>query len=98
MQEILLTIHLKRGTWDRSRANGPSVSAITRNKIIDALRRRGRQIHVPLEEVVDSLKAEDEQPDIFPHDIDLLLGKLTHEQRGNRQIDLDQGHQYSRDR
>jgi RNA polymerase sigma factor (sigma-70 family) len=81
MQEVLLTIHLKRGTWDRSRAIGPWVNAITRNKIIDAFRRRGRRIDVPLEEVVDSLKAEEERPDIFPRDIDLLLRKLTHQQR-----------------
>jgi RNA polymerase sigma factor (sigma-70 family) len=81
VQEVLLTIHLKRGTWDRSREISPWVSAITRNKIIDAFRRRGRRIDVPLEEVVDNLKAEDELPDIFPHDIELLLGKLTHQQQ-----------------
>lgn len=81
VQEVLLTIHLKRGTWDRSRAIGPWVSAITRNKIIDAFRRQSRRIDVPLEGVVDSLKAEDELPVISPHDIDLLLGKLTHQQQ-----------------
>ena len=35
VQEVLLTIHLKRGTWDRARPIGPWVAAITRNKLID---------------------------------------------------------------
>ena len=42
VQEVLLTIHLKRGTWDQSRPIGPWVAAITRNKLIDVLRRRGQ--------------------------------------------------------
>ena len=52
VQEVLLTIHLKQGTWDRSKQIGPWVSAITRNKIIDVFRRRGRRIDVPLEDVI----------------------------------------------
>jgi len=44
VQEVLLTIHLKRGTWDQSRPIGPWVAAITRNKLVDVLRRRGRHI------------------------------------------------------
>jgi DNA-directed RNA polymerase specialized sigma24 family protein len=32
VQEVLLTIHLKRGTWDQSRPIGPWIAAITRNK------------------------------------------------------------------
>src|SRR4051794_22583074 len=47
VQEVLLTIHLKRGTWDQSRAIGPWVAAIARNKLIDVLRRSGRHIVVP---------------------------------------------------
>jgi len=81
VQEVLLTIHLKRGTWDPSREIGPWVGAITRNKVIDAFRRRGRRIDVPLEEVIDTLEADDELPDVFSHDLDLLLAKLTHQQQ-----------------
>ena len=47
VQEVLLTIHLKRGTWDQSRPIGPWVAAIARNKLIDVLRRR-RHITVPI--------------------------------------------------
>ena len=77
MQEVLLTIHLKQGTWDRSKQIGPWVSAITRNKIIDVFRRRGRRIDVPLEDVIDILQAEDQLPEILTREIDFLLGQLT---------------------
>ena len=60
VQEVLLTIHLKQGTWDPSREIGPWLTAITRNKIIDVFRRRGRRIEVPIDDVMDSLQAEDE--------------------------------------
>ncbi len=40
VQEVLLAIHLKRGTWDPSRPLGPWLSAIVRNKLVDSLRRR----------------------------------------------------------
>jgi RNA polymerase sigma-70 factor (ECF subfamily) len=81
VQEVLLTIHLKRGTWDQSRPIGPWVAAITRNKLIDVLRRRGRHINVPIEEVVDSLQAEDRTPALATRDIDTLLGHLKVQQR-----------------
>ena len=77
VQEVLLTIHLKQGTWDPSRQIGPWVSAITRNKIIDAFRRRGRRIDVPLEDVIDILQVEDQLPEILTCEIDFLLGQLT---------------------
>ena len=81
VQEVLLTIHLKQGTWDRSREIGPWLTAITRNKIIDVFRRRGRRIDVPIEDVMDSLQAEEQLPELRTRDIDALLGKLTCQQR-----------------
>ncbi len=62
VQEVLLTIHLKRGTWDQSKPLGPWIAAITRNKLIDVLRRRGRHITIPIEDFEDSLRAEDPTP------------------------------------
>ena len=44
VQEVLLAIHLKRHTWDATRPLGPWLSAIVRNKLIDAFRRRGRHV------------------------------------------------------
>jgi RNA polymerase sigma factor (sigma-70 family) len=81
VQEVLLTIHLKRGTWDQSRPIGPWVAAITRNKLIDVLRRRGRRVRVSIEEVMDSLQAEDQTPELSAHELDTLLGHLKVQQR-----------------
>jgi RNA polymerase sigma-70 factor (ECF subfamily) len=81
VQEVLLTIHLKRGTWDQLRPIGPWVAAITRNKLIDVLRRRGRHITVPIEDFVDSLQAEDQSPELPAREIDSLLARLRPQQR-----------------
>ena len=81
VQEVLLTIHLKRGTWDQSRPIGPWVAAITRNKLVDVLRRRGRHITVPIEDFVDSLQAEDQAPELPAREIDSLLARLRPQQR-----------------
>jgi RNA polymerase sigma-70 factor (ECF subfamily) len=81
VQEVLLAIHLKRGTWDQSRPVGPWVAAIVRNKLVDALRRRGRHISVPIEDVVDVLQAEDQPEELSSHEIDALLGQLKPQQR-----------------
>ena len=81
VQEVLLTIHLKRGTWDPSREIGPWLTAITRNKIIDVFRRRGRRIEVPIDDVLESLQAEEDLPELRPRDIDALVGKLTCQQQ-----------------
>jgi DNA-binding CsgD family transcriptional regulator len=69
------------GTWDQWGPIGPWVAAITRNKLIDILRRRGRHIIVPIEDVVDSLQAEDLTPELSTRDIDTLLEHLKPQQR-----------------
>jgi RNA polymerase sigma-70 factor (ECF subfamily) len=82
VQEVLLAIHLKRGTWDPSRSIGPWIGAIIRNKIIDAFRRRGRHpIDVPIEDVMDILPAAEQKPEISAREIDTLLGQLKLPQR-----------------
>src|ERR1700726_3675798 len=73
VQEVLLTIHLKRGTWDQSRPIGPWLAAIPRNRLIDVLRRRGRHTTVPIEEFVDRRPAENPPPELSTRDIDSLL-------------------------
>ena len=91
VQEVLLTIHLKRGTWDPSRPIGPWVAAIARNKLIDVLRRR-RHITVPIDDHVDSLQAEEPTPELPARDIDKLLGQPRPQQRETvRSISLNGG-------
>ncbi|MGE0800301.1 MAG: sigma-70 family RNA polymerase sigma factor [Lautropia sp.] len=90
VQEVLLAIHLKRGTWDPSRPVGPWVAAIARNKLIDVLRRRGRHVDVPIEDVMGSLQAEDRTDDLAARDIGVLLAQLKTRQREIvRSISLD---------
>ncbi|WP_156420724.1 sigma-70 family RNA polymerase sigma factor [Aureimonas sp. AU22] len=81
VQEALLAIHLKRGTWDPQRPIGPWISAIARNKLVDALRRRGHRIHVPIEDVVDLVPDERQTTSMDEHDVDRMLGSLKPVQR-----------------
>ncbi len=79
--EVLLAIHLKRSTWDQSRLIGPWISAIVRNKLIDVLRKRGHQINVPIEDVIDTLAVEEQTDGLDHHDIERILGRLNERQR-----------------
>jgi RNA polymerase sigma-70 factor, ECF subfamily len=57
VQEILLAIHMKRGTFDSSQFFFPWMYAIARYKVIDHLRRNKIAIHssVPLEDELENL-------------------------------------------
>src|SRR5262245_35924226 len=66
VHETLLAIHLKRHTWDSTMPLGPWVRAIARNKLIDAMRRRGDRAYVPIDDVVDTLAADAEEPTPLP--------------------------------
>ena len=81
VQEALLAIHLKRGTWDPSRPIGPWIAAIVHNKLIDSLRRRGRHVTVPIEDVIETLGAEDQGDGATSGEIDGLLARLKVRQR-----------------
>ncbi|TRW99594.1 sigma-70 family RNA polymerase sigma factor [Paracoccus sp. M683] len=62
VQNILLAIHLKRGTWRQDRPLRPWLYAIARHKIVDAYRVRGRRMNLPIEDFQDLLP-QPEQPD-----------------------------------
>lgn len=81
VQDALLAVHLKRGTWDPARPVGPWLSTIVRHKLIDALRRRGRQVSVPIEAVTETLSAEDTGDPGDRLDVEHLLGRLKDPQR-----------------
>src|ERR1051325_7124335 len=59
VQDILLAVHLKRHTWDADAPFAPWLFAIARNKLIDALRRRGRRVFVNVDDFAETLA---EQP------------------------------------
>lgn len=81
VQDVLLAVHLKRHTWREDAPFGPWVFAITRNKIIDALRRRGRGVHVPVDDFIDVLRAEPEPETVPAREVDAHLGELPARQR-----------------
>src|SRR5438309_11163047 len=58
VQDILLAVHLKRHTWDANAPFAPWLFAIARNKLIDALRRRGRRVFVNIDDFADTLPGE----------------------------------------
>ncbi|WP_343033234.1 sigma-70 family RNA polymerase sigma factor [Aureimonas leprariae] len=90
MQEALLAIHLKRGTWDVRRPIGPWISVIVRNKLIDALRRRGHQASVPIEDIVDLVADERQSVSTDEQDIGRMMEHLKPVQRDIvRAISLD---------
>lgn len=80
VQETLIAIHLKRGTWDPERPLGPWIAAIVRNKMIDALRRRGRRAAVPIEDVIETLEAPAAGETLAERDLERLLAGLKQQQ------------------
>jgi RNA polymerase sigma-70 factor (ECF subfamily) len=81
VQEILLAVHLKRHTWDASLPFAPWVHAIARNKLIDSMRRRGRRIHVPIDDFAETLAGDTEEPTPLPAKLDQHLQGLPDRQR-----------------
>ena len=77
VQETLLAIHLKRDTWQMDQPLGPWVCAIARNKLIDSLRRKGRHISVPIDDVLDSLPAIEPAERLTEGDTRQILLKLS---------------------
>jgi len=80
VQETLLAVHLKRHTWDEGQPLLPWVRAITQNKLVDNLRRRGRRVHVPIDDISETL-ADDRQPADMNVDAERVLASLEGRQR-----------------
>jgi RNA polymerase sigma-70 factor (ECF subfamily) len=81
VQEALIAVHLKRHTWDSSEPLGPWLRAIVRHKVIDAFRRRGRRVHLPLDDFVEVLPTEEPDPQYNRRDIEKHLSSLAPRQR-----------------
>jgi RNA polymerase sigma-70 factor (ECF subfamily) len=81
VQETLLALHLKRHTWDERLPLLPWVRAIAHNKLIDSLRRRGRQQEVPIDDLAP-MPAPEAEPGISAGlDAGRMLAHLTARQR-----------------
>jgi RNA polymerase sigma-70 factor (ECF subfamily) len=81
VQEVLLALHLKRGTWKTGTPVAPWVAAIARNKIVDALRRRGQRIEVSIESVIETLWTETGDDGRDAKDVEHMLERLNDRQR-----------------
>lgn len=81
VQEILLAIHVKRQTWIETAPVAPWVFTIARHKIIDALRRRGRRIDVPIDDYAETLAADTEEPNLIGLFVDRHIESLPNVQR-----------------
>jgi RNA polymerase sigma-70 factor (ECF subfamily) len=76
LQEVLLAVHLKRHTWDTAAPVRPWLYAITRYKVVDAFRARGRKIDLPIEDFADVLAAEAGPDPTEAADMDKMIGML----------------------
>jgi RNA polymerase sigma factor (sigma-70 family) len=76
VQDVLLAIHDKRHTWREDEPVQPWLYAITRYKVVDAFRRRGRSASVPIEDMADTLPAPEEADPTERADAMRVIGRL----------------------
>jgi RNA polymerase sigma-70 factor (ECF subfamily) len=76
VQEVLIAIHTKRHTWDTGAPLLPWLYAVTRHKVVDAFRRRGASVHLPIDDFVDVLEAEAVPDSLAARDSAVLIGQL----------------------
>jgi RNA polymerase sigma-70 factor, ECF subfamily len=81
VQDILLAVHLKRHTWDAKAPFAPWLFAIARNKLIDALRRRGRRVFVNIDDFAETLPSEPTAATVPAREVTAQLQALPARQR-----------------
>ena len=81
VQDILLAVHLKRHTWDVDAPFAPWLFAIARNKLIDALRRRGRRVFVDIDDFSETLADTPPAPTVSAGEVEAQLKTLPQRQR-----------------
>lgn len=73
LQEVLLAIHLKRQTWRRDAPVRPWLYALARYKVVDAFRRRGASVSLPIEDFADVLPEENAVVPLSDRDTEAML-------------------------
>ena len=81
VQDILLAVHLKRHTWDTEAPFAPWLFAIARNKLIDALRRRGRRVFVNIDDFAETIPSEPVVETVPAGEVEAHLQSLPARQR-----------------
>jgi len=77
VQDVLLAVHAKRHTWRDTERVEPWLYAIARHKVIDAFRRRGGRIDVPIEDFAEVLPAPDAPDPTERSDMLKVIGELA---------------------
>jgi len=81
VQDILLAVHLKRNTWNAEAPFAPWLFAIARNKLIDALRRRGRRVFVNIDDFAEIIAGPPAEETMAARDVTAHLNGLSPRQR-----------------
>ncbi len=81
VQEALPALHLKRGTWSKGTPLAPWIAAIARNKVVDALRRRGQHSEVSIDDLAEALVSDSEDNVEYANELTDMLAKLNGRQR-----------------
>jgi RNA polymerase sigma-70 factor (ECF subfamily) len=76
VQDVLIAIHTKRASWIPSQPLVPWLRAILKHKLIDALRRRGSQGHIDIDEFAEAIPAPSNEPEIATQDVVKLAENL----------------------
>jgi RNA polymerase sigma-70 factor (ECF subfamily) len=78
VQETLLAVHLKRHTWRSDEPILPWLRTIARYKTIDACRRRGTRIEIPIEDFAEVLASADTSTEMEDTQyIEMAVGTLS---------------------
>jgi RNA polymerase sigma-70 factor (ECF subfamily) len=81
VQDILLAVHLKRHTWKPDAPFAPWLFAIARNKLIDALRRRGRRVFVNIDDFAEVIPSPEPAETLPSSEVATHLAGLPVRQR-----------------
>lgn len=76
VQEVLLAVHTRRQTWREEDPVAPWLYAIARHKVVDAFRKRGSRIMVPIDDFAEGLPAEATVCPTEKGDIDRMISEL----------------------
>lgn len=85
VQEVLIAIHNRRGTWDETRPFRPWVHGIARYKLADALRARRRRRagqSLPIDDWAERIAAPAVEEPPRPHEIERALAGLSGREAG----------------
>lgn len=76
VQEVLLTIHLKRQSWREDAPLRPWLYAVTRHKVVDAFRARGNRVEIPVEDFAEVLPAPPGEDPFEARDMARVIDRL----------------------